>query len=207
MRKFTALALAAASLTLMTPLAAQNEVPPIPGKLDAARVTAGTYAADPSHSLVGFRVNHFGFNDYFGIFGDVAGTLEIDPANLAAAKVDVTIPLSGLTTASAKLTGHMNGTDFFETEKYPAARFVSTKVTVEGMSATIEGNLTIKDVTLPVTLDAEFTGAGSNPFTKKETIGFEASTAIKRSDFGIKYGVPIVSDEVRLGITAAFEKG
>ncbi len=208
MRKLTALAFAAASLTLMTPLAAQNDTPPqLPGQIDASRVTAGTYVADAAHSLVGFRVNHLGFNDYFGIFGDVAGTLIIDPANPEAAKVDVTIPLTGLTTANAKLTEHMKTSAFFEAEKYPSARFVSTKVSVDGTNAVIEGNLTIKDVTLPVTLEAEFTGAGIHPYTKKETIGFEATTSVNRSAFGIKYGLPLVSDEVRLGITVAFEKG
>ncbi len=214
MRKIHWSILAVASLSIMTPLAiiaplaAQDAAapPPIPGQLDAARVTAGKYQTDPLHSLVGFRVNHFGLNDYFGTFGDVAGTLEIDPANPAAAKVDITVPISGLSTASAKLTGHMNGADFFDSAKFPSVRFVSTKVTAKGMNAVIEGDVTIRGVTKPVTLDAKFTGAGINPFNKKESIGFEASTKIKRSDFGMNYGVPLVSDEVRLDITVAFEK-
>jgi polyisoprenoid-binding protein YceI len=208
MRKLNIGILAAASLLVIAPLAAQNGAPPeLPGKVDVSRVQAGTYQSDPSHSLVGFRVNHFGFNDYFGVFGDVAGTLVIDPANPSAAKVDVTVPLSGLSTASAKLSDHMKGADFFDAEKFPSVRFVSTKVTVDGTSAMIEGDLTIRGVTKPVTLEADFTGAGTNPYVKKETIGFEATTVIKRSDFGMNYGVPFVSDEVRLGITAAFEKG
>jgi polyisoprenoid-binding protein YceI len=200
--------LAAASLLVIAPLAAQNDTPPqLPGKIDVSRVTAGTYQSDPSHSLVGFRVNHFGFNDYFGVFGDVTGTLVIDPANPNAAKVDVTIPLTGLSTASAKLSEHLKDASFFDAEKFPTVRFVSTKVTVDGTSAMIEGDLTLRGVTKPVTLEADFTGAGINPFVKKETIGFEATTLIKRSDFGMNQAVPLISDEVRLGITAAFEKG
>lgn len=209
MRKTLALiALAAAVAT--TPLIGQGMQ--LPGQKDAARVTAGTYKTDPGHSLIGWEVNHFGFNDYFGIFGDVAGTLIIDPANPNAAKVDVTIPVAKVTTASAGLTSHLlragkdgGKPDFFGPA--PAdARFVSTKVVASGMTAKITGNLTLNGVTKEVVLDAEFTGAGANPFNKKETIGFEAETEIKRSDFGIAYGIPVVSDEVELDISVAFEK-
>ncbi|MBA4779439.1 MAG: hypothetical protein A2792_12090 [Sphingomonadales bacterium RIFCSPHIGHO2_01_FULL_65_20] len=209
MRKTLAiLALAAAVAT--TPLIGQGMQ--LPGQKDASRVTAGTYKTDPGHSLIGWEVNHFGFNDYFGIFGDVAGTLTIDPANPNAAKVDVTIPVAKVTTASAGLTSHLlragkdgGKPDFFGPA--PAdARFVSTKVVASGMTAKITGNLTLNGVTKEVVLDAEFTGAGNNPFNKKATIGFEAETTIKRSDFGIAYALPMVSDEVELDISVAFEK-
>lgn len=184
----------------------------IPGAKDAGRVTAGTYSADPSHSLIAFEVNHFGFNDYYGIFGDVAGTLVLDPANLNAAQVDVTIPVASVTTASKGLTEHLlragkdGGTpDFFGPARAPA-RFVSTSVKADGTSAQITGNLTLNGITKPVTFTAEFTGAGQNPFNKKATVGFEAETEIKRSDFGVNYGIPFVSDEVELDISVAFEK-
>lgn len=184
----------------------------IPGAKDPARVAAGTYSADPSHSLIAFEVNHFGFNDYYGIFGDVAGTLVLDPANLDAAQVDVTIPVASVTTASKGLTEHLlragkdGGTpDFFGPAPAPA-RFVSTSVKADGTSAQITGNLTLNGITKPVTFTAEFTGAGQNPFNKKATVGFEAETEIKRSDFGVNYGIPFVSDEVELDISVAFEK-
>ncbi|ESZ86569.1 MAG: hypothetical protein Q27BB25_13470 [Blastomonas sp. CACIA14H2] len=209
MRK-TLVILALAAAVATTPLIGQGMQ--LPGQKDASRVTAGTYKTDPGHSLIGWEVNHFGFNDYFGIFGDVAGTLTIDPANPNAAKVDVTIPVAKVTTASAGLTSHLlragkdgGKPDFFGPA--PAdARFVSTKVVASGMTAKITGNLTLNGVTKEVTLDAEFTGAGANPFNKKETIGFEADTTIKRSDFGIAYGLPVISDEVELDISVAFEK-
>ena len=184
----------------------------VPGQPDASRVTAGTYTADSAHSLIAFGVNHFGFNDYYGLFGDVAGTLVIDPANLDAAKVDVTIPIANVTTASKGLTDHLlragkDGAkpDFFGPAPAPA-RFVSTSVKADGMKATITGDLTMNGVTKPVTFEAEFTGAGNNPMNKKATIGFEAETSIKRSDFGVNYGIPMVSDEVELDISVAFEK-
>ena len=193
---------------------AQNAPTTIPGTEDASRVTAGAYAADAGHTLVSWRVNHFGFNDYFGIFGDVTGTLNIDPANLKAASVDVTIPVADVTVASAGLRDHLlrDGADGAKPDFFgaapAAARFVSTSVTLDddGDEAKVTGNLTLNGVTKPVTLDVEFTGAGTNPFNKKETIGFEAETTIRRSDFGIDYGIPIVSNEVELEITAAFEK-
>ncbi|MFN4039988.1 MAG: YceI family protein [Erythrobacter sp.] len=185
----------------------------IPGAPDPARVTAGSYAADPAHSLIAFEVNHFGFNDYYGLFGDVAGTLVLDPANLAAAKVDVTIPVASVTTASKGLTEHLlragkdgAAPDFFGPAPAPA-RFVSTKVEpTSETTANITGNLTLNGVTKEVTFEAEFTGAGINPFNKKETVGFEAETEIKRSDFGVNYGIPFVSDDVELDISVAFEK-
>ena len=189
--------------------------PEVPGAKDPSRVAAGTYAADPNHSLIAFEVNHFGFNDYYGLFGDIAGTLVIDPANLSAAKVDVMIPVANVTTASKGLTDHLlrpgkdgKTPDFFGPAP-AAARFVSTAVKVDAKDATmatITGDLTLNGVTRPVTFEAEFTGAGANPMNKKATIGFEAETSIKRSDFGVNYGIPFVSDEVELDISVAFEK-
>jgi len=206
-----ALALAAGTGAFAPALTAQG-APELPGARNPDVVMAGTYTADPSHSLVVFKVNHFGFNDYYGIFGDVAGTLTIDPANPDGAKVDVTIPIANVTTASRGLTEHVlrlgkegAAADFFGPAPAPA-RFVSTSVKAEGMKAMITGNLTLNGVTRPISFAAEFTGAGTNPFNKKATIGFGAETSIKRSDFGINYGIPLVSDEVELDISMAFEK-
>lgn len=219
MNRLTFAAAAAATLAAATggiaaaPALFAQGAPEVPGTQDPTRVTAGTYAADPSHSLIAFEVNHFGFNDYYGLFGDIAGSLTIDPANIAAAKVDVTIPIANVTTASKGLTEHLlragkdGGTpDFFGPAPAPA-RFVSTKVERTGdMTANITGNLTLNGVTKEVTFAAEFTGAGNNPFNKRATIGFEAETEIERSDFGVNYGIPFVSDEVELDISVAFEK-
>jgi polyisoprenoid-binding protein YceI len=203
--------LLALPLFAAVPLIAQS-APQVPGTTDTARVTAGTYNTDPGHTLIGWRVSHFGFNDYFGIFGDATGTLMLDPANPNAAKVDITIPVSKVTTASAGLTGHMlragkddGKPDFFGPA--PAdAKFVSTKVEASGTAAKITGDLTLNGVTKPVVLDTKFSGAGNNPFNKKATVGFHATTTIKRSEFGIGYGIPMVSDDVALDISVAFEK-
>ncbi|MFL0670571.1 MAG: YceI family protein [Erythrobacter sp.] len=207
--------LATGGALLAGPALFAQGAPQIPGAADPARVTAGTYTADTNHSLIAFEVNHFGFNDYYGLFGDIAGTLTLDPANIAAAKVDVTIPVASVTTASKGLTEHLlragkDGAkpDFFGPAPAPA-RFVSTAVKVnpkDKTMATITGNLTLNGVTKEVTFEAEFAGAGTNPFNKKATVGFEAETEIKRSDFGVNYAIPFVSDEVELDISVAFEK-
>lgn len=201
----TVAALAGAGLT---PASAQDagKAPPIPGKADLKAVKAGTYQADPSHTLIGWRVSHFGFNDYFGIFGDSTGQLQFDPTKPTASKVEITIPLGKVTTASAELTQHLKAADFFEVERFPEARFVSRSISGNGPTYEIEGDLTIKGKTQPATLKATFTGVGANPMTKAETVGFHATTTIRRSAFGVDFALPMVSDEVKLDISAAFEK-
>lgn len=204
---------AGAAILSIAAVQAQNGTLAGPGTADASQVTAGTYTADAGHTLVQWKVNHFGFNDYFGIFGDIAGTLELDPANIETAKLDVTIPVSKVVTASAGLTNHLlrdgqegAAPDFFGSN--PAdARFVSTQVRKVGdKQALITGDLTLNGVTKPVSIMAEFAGAGKHPFNQKETVGFKGWGRIKRSEFNINYGIQVVTDTVDLEITAAFEK-
>ncbi|THG39520.1 YceI family protein [Sphingomonas olei] len=192
----------------------QSPAPTIPGQKNISAVTGGTYTADAGHTLVQWTVDHLGFSPYFGLFGNITGTLTLDPKNPAASKVDVTIPIAEVTTASAGLTKHMlkpgeagKPADFFGAAPAPA-RFVSTRVTPTGEKARIEGNLTLNGVTRPVVLDASFYGAGKAPAQMggKENVGFTATGALRRSEFNIGYGIPMVGDEVKLKITAAFQK-
>jgi polyisoprenoid-binding protein YceI len=185
-----------------------------PGTKNLSAVTGGSYAADPAHTLIIWTLDHFGFSPYSGIFGDVTGTLTIDPKRPNAAAVDVTIPVSKVVTASAGLTEHLlrdgaSGAkpDFFGAR--PAdARFVSTRVVARGRSAKIQGNLTLNRITRPVTLDASFYGAGIAPgqYGREENIGFRATAAIRRSDFGLGFLTPMLGDDVKLEISAAFRK-
>ena len=182
-----------------TPLAAQPAV-------DIAKIAAGTYKTDPAHTQVAFTVNHLGFTDYRGLVADATGQLVLDPKNPAAATVNIEIPISNIATNSAALTKHLHGADFFDSAKYPTATFRSTKVVVDGQEAKITGDLTLRGVTKPVTLDARLAGAGPNPMSKAQTVGFHATTTIKRSDFGMTYALPALGDAVELQIEAAFEK-
>lgn len=201
-----ALAFAAAPMIAQMPMEA-------PGKMDASRVVAGTYTADANHTLVGWRVNHLGFTDYFGLLGSITGTLTLDPAKPADAKVSMTIPVSKILTASPGLNAHLlkpapagGKADFFGAN--PAdATFVSTSVVpgADGTSASITGNLTLNGVTKPVTIAATFAGAGTG-MDKALNVGFQGTTTIKRSEFGLGFIVPLVSDEVKLDISAAFVK-
>tara|TARA_B100000678_G_scaffold246198_1_gene218913 strand:- start:462 stop:1109 length:648 start_codon:yes stop_codon:yes gene_type:complete len=214
MRLIHSLAVLALIGATTVPALALQEAPSLPGTMDVSRVAAGTYTTDPGHTLVGWRVNHFGFNDYFGTFGDAEGTLTIDPADPASAKVDVTVPITSVAVASEGLRNHLlrpgkdgGDPDFFGAEPAPA-RFVSDSVTVygDGTKAIVSGDLTINGQTKPATIEARFTGAGNNPMNKALTVGFEGTMEINRSDFGIGYALPVVGDKVTLSISAAFEK-
>ena len=181
--------------------------PALPGTPDKARISGGSYSVDSYHTLVTWTVDHFGFNKYSGQFSQATGMMMLDPANPGAAQVDITIPMSGIVTGAEGLTKHLKTADFFNADVYPTARFVSTSVVPTGMdTAAINGNLTIGTTTRPVTLSAQFIGAGTNPMTKKENVGFHATASVMRSDFGIKYALPMVSDRVDLDITVAFTK-
>ncbi len=208
-----------ATLALATiPAVAQQMPMTAPGSKDASKVTGGTYAVDPQHTIVRWTVDHLGFSPYFGLFGQPTGSLTLDPRNPGATRVDITIPVAKVTTASPGLTAHLlragkdgGKPDFFGAA--PAdARFVSTSVVVDadGDEAKLTGNLTLNGITKPVVLDVDFYGAGMSPAMggnpSKENVGFTAEGKIKRSDFGISAGIPLVSDEVALDITAAFTK-
>lgn len=197
-----------------TPIVAQQMQKP--GAPDVSRVSGGAYKVDNEHTMVRWTVDHLGVTPYFGTFGQITGSLTLDPKNPAEAKVDITIPVAKVTTASAGLTAHLlkapekpgGKPDFFGPS--PAdARFVSTEVHPAGTGkARITGNLTFNGVTKPVTLDTRFYGAARMPADMggNEMVGFEATAAIKRSDFGLDMGIPMVSDEVKLDIVAAFVK-
>ncbi|USU09651.1 YceI family protein [Sphingomonadaceae bacterium OTU29MARTA1] len=195
------LILAALALTAAIPAIAQTG---LPGTQSKAAVTAGTYKVDPAHTQVTWTLNHMGFSMLSGQFGAQDGTLTIDPAKPAAAKLDVTFAIDQLSVTSSGFSNHLKSKDFFDVATYPTARFVSTAVVASGNTAKITGNLTIKNVTKPVTIDATFVGAGTNPMNKKVNFGFRGTTTIDRSDFGLGMAVPVVSDQVKLDINAAF---
>ncbi|GJD98369.1 Protein YceI [Methylobacterium isbiliense] len=174
---------------------------------DPAQIQAGTYAVDPGHTQVGWRVSHFGFSHYSGGFSGVSGTLDLDPKNPAAAKLSIRIPVGSVSTTSAKLTGELKGEQWLDEAKYPEMTFVSTKVEPVGADkAKVTGDLTLHGVTKPVTLDVTLVGAGVNPLNKKVTVGFEATGVLKRSAYGVKTYVPLIGDDLQLTIDGAFER-
>ena len=160
-----------------------------------------TYKLDPGHTNVIASWNHMGYSHPSASFSGVDGTLVYDAADVSKSSVQVTLPLSGLNGFSEKFNAHLNSGDFFDSAKFPAATFKSTKVEAAGEGKLkVTGDLTIKDVTKPVVLDVTLnkSGEGNNGGAK---IGFDATAAIKRTDFGLGMAVPMVSDEVTLRIT------
>ncbi|MFJ5486417.1 YceI family protein [Hansschlegelia beijingensis] len=195
-------ALAIALVAAATPVAAQQ----VPGTADVSKVQAGTYKADPNHTQVVWSVDHMGFSMLTGMFGQITGSLTIDPKEPAKAKLEIEVPMSGLAVTSEKFAKHLATPEFLDVEKHPTATFRSTSIKASGEKATIVGDLTLHGVTKPVTLQAVFHGVGVNPMNKAETIGFSATGKVKRSDFGLGAFAPVVSDEVDLTIAGAFEK-
>lgn len=175
-----------------------------PGKPDAAAVRAGTYQVEPEHTQVRFGVLHMGFNPYYGTFSQASGTLTLDPKDMSATRVSIEVPIASVQTPSAKLTDELKDKPFFDAATFPTMRFVSTRVTMTGTHATIQGQLTMHGVTRPLTLDAGFVGTGV--FMGKRTVGFTARGALKRSNYGFSTAIPLVSDVVTIDITAAFDQ-
>lgn len=168
---------------------------------------ADTYQLDPTHTSVIWNADHFGHSRPHGIISLINGTLVLDEAAPENSKVDVTIPMAGVATGIAKFDDHLRNADFFNVEKFPNATFVSTKVEKTGdKTAKVTGDLTLLGVTKPVTLDVTFNKKGPNPMNKKETVGFTATGVVKRSDFGMNYAIPNVSDEVAIRIEAEANK-
>ena len=161
-----------------------------------------TYKIDPTHTIVLAQWNHFGFSNPSASFGNVEGTLVYDAADVARSSVEVTLPLSGLEGFSAKFNEHLRSADFFDAAKFPQATFKSTKVEAAGEGKLkVTGDLTIKDITRPVVLDVTLNKAADHPMTKAPTIGFDATTTLSRTEFGVGNYAPAVSDEVELRIT------
>lgn len=161
-----------------------------------------TFKLDPAHTNVLAQWSHFGYSHPFANFGDVEGVLVYDAANVGKSSVQVTLPLSGLEAFSAKFNEHLASPDFFDAARYPNATFKSTKVEAAGEGKLkVTGDLTIKDTTQPVVLDVTLNKAGEHPMSKAQTIGFDATTTVSRTAFGVGKYAPNVGDEVTLRIT------
>ena len=161
-----------------------------------------TYKLDPSHTMVLFSWNHFGYSNPTADFGLGEGTLVFDEQHPAASSVQVTLPLAMLDTHVTALDKHLKEPDFFNADKYPVVTFKSTAVQpLGGNKFKVTGNLTVHGVTRPVVLDATLNKIGPHPMSKAQSIGFDATASIKRSDFGMGAYVPNVSDAVNIRIT------
>jgi polyisoprenoid-binding protein YceI len=168
----------------------------------SAQAAPVTYKLDPGHTMVLFSWNHFGYSNPTADFGLGEGTVVFDEQNPAKSSVDVTLPLAGLDTHVPALDKHLKEADFFDADKYPTVTFKSTKVQpLGGNKFNVTGDLTVHGLTKTVVLAATLNKVGPHPMTKAQSIGFDATASIKRSDFGVGAYVPKVSDEISIRIT------
>ncbi|MET0961679.1 MAG: YceI family protein [Noviherbaspirillum sp.] len=166
----------------------------------AAAAPAGAYKIDPVHSVAYFEVGHAGgISRFMGRFNDISGELVVDTPEKSRIKVDVKV--DSVDTRSEGLDKHLKSPDFFNAVQFPMLSFASTAVTLNSAGeGTVAGNLTLHGVTKPVTFKLKEIGAGPGP-KGDARVGYTASSTIKRSDFGIAYGIPkAATDEVDLRI-------
>jgi polyisoprenoid-binding protein YceI len=166
-----------------------------------------TYTLDPTHTNPNFSVQHLGMSTVWGHFERATGKVVIDRA-AKTGSIEVKIPTATISTGDAKRTDgqrsrdeHLRTTDFFNVAEFPDMVFKSTKLNFTGDKVhTIDGTLTLLGVTKPVTLTASAFNCGANPMSKKDMCGADLVGSIKRTDFGMKYAVPAIGDEVKLFI-------
>lgn len=207
----------AAILAFSPAFAAEEKTPAAPAKAEAAKAEApsvstdiatapaGEYVLEKNHASIAFKVRHMGFADYLMRFNDFDATIKLDPAAPEKSSVSATISPASLDANNAKLTEHVSGKDFFNVATFPTVTFASTKIEKTGANTgKIMGNLTLLGVVKPVVLDATFIGGGKHMMFQKHDIGFKATTTIKRSDFGMNYGLGMVGDDVAVEINAEF---
>ena len=159
-----------------------------------------TYVVDGTHTFPRFSYSHFGYSTQLSRFDKTTGTVVFDKAARTGA-VDIVIDAKSVDTGYATFNEHIQGEDFLDTAKYPTATFKSTKVVFDGdKPAKVEGNLTLKGVTKPVTLTVTDFKAAPHPMLKKDAIGANAWTMVKRSEFNAGKYAPNVGDDVRIDI-------
>ena len=168
-------------------------------------LAADKYVLDASHSQVIFSYNHLGYSTTFGMFSGFEGEIMFDQANPAASSVAVSMPVKSMFTGWEARDGHFMSGDFFGAEDGDLVTFTSTSIEVTGdNTALITGDLSMNDATVSVVLDATLNQAGQFPFGPnqgKDWAGFDATTTLKRSDFGLGAFAPAVGDEVAVQIS------
>jgi polyisoprenoid-binding protein YceI len=157
------------------------------------------WSIDTSHSEILFRVRHMMISNVRGQFKSFSGTIDINEANPAASSVAVSIDVASIDTRDEKRDGHLKSGDFFDAEQFPTITFTSTGVEVtSSTTGKIHGDLTIKGVTKPVVLDATFVGKAKSPWGTTNA-GFNATTTINRTDFGLVWNVALETGGILVG--------
>ncbi len=165
---------------------------------DIPGYTAGTWTIDPTHSEIGFSVRHLMVSKVKGRFGTFSGTF-VTGANPLDSSVEATADLSSIDTANADRDAHIRSADFFDVEQHPELHYKSTGIRQDGHDFIVDGDLTIRDITKPVSLHLEVNGfQATTPFGDSR-VGFTATTEINRDDFGVTFNAPLEGGGVMLG--------
>lgn len=160
------------------------------------------YVLDASHSQILFSYNHLGFSTTWGMFSGFDGQISFDAENPAASSVSVSFPVRTMLTGWQERFEHFMSKDFFDAAADETVSFTSTAIEVTGeTTAKISGDLTLNGVTKAVVLDATLNAQGMHPMANKPWLGFDASTSVLRSDFGLGMFAPFVGDEVAIRIS------
>ena len=158
----------------------------------------GKWAVDPTHSAVLFSIRHLGLAKVRGRFDRFDATLDVGPT-MAETRVEATIDMDSIDTNNDDRDAHLRSTDFFSTEIHPSMHFVSTEITGADSDWLLKGLITLNGVTRPITFDVEFNGLQEFPGQNKRLVGFSATGALKRSDYGIEFGMlPLNADVLAL---------
>jgi polyisoprenoid-binding protein YceI len=167
--------------------------------VSAEVASAGSYKIDPDHTTVLFTVSHLGTSNLVGRFNSVAGNLSLDPKG--DSRVEVTIQTDSVDTNHEKRDVHLRGPDFFNAKQYPVMKFVSTKVSYnsEGEPVSVTGKLSLHGDTQSVTLDVKPVGAGNDPWGGYRA-GYDATTTIKRSAFGMNFMPGGIGDDISINL-------
>lgn len=166
--------------------------------LPLAAHAADSYTVDPMHTFPHFSISHLGFSTMQGRFDKSSGKITLDRA-AKTGSVDIAIEAASVSTGYAKRDEHLKSPDFFNAAEFPAITYKSSAVKFKGDTpSSVEGSLTLLGVTRPVTLTIDAFKCGANPMNKKEECGAAASAQFKRSDFGMKFGLPAVGDDIKL---------
>lgn len=174
-----------------------------------AEMRGGAYVLDKTHASLLWKVNHLGFSSYIGRFDDFDASLEFDPANIQASSVEVIVNASSLNVNNEAFENDLRGADWFNVEQFPQIIFRSTSLveTVDENTFVFAGDLTLLGNTQPVNLTVNFNGGGRNFLTRRNTLGFSASTTIQRSAFGMDNLVAFgVGDDIELEVHVEFQE-
>jgi polyisoprenoid-binding protein YceI len=174
---------------------------------EGTAVPAGRYELDAHHWSVVFDVDHLHYSHFVMRFDRASAQLDWPASGLDGATVEATIDASSLDTNVPQLDQMVKGTQMLDVARYPQIRFVSTRFERTGEArGLLTGDLTIRGVTQPVTLDVTFNGYAPNPLTKQPTVGFSASGHFSRTKFGLTTWYPAVGDEINVRLEAEFEQ-